>query len=247
MSVLLGESPDSRYKSCSCFHDARVADSFSVGDPLDVWNSRISFLVNKWSPTVTAFKNIFLVCVLCNLCSLGLVGCSSQVAVEEAAAPGATPILQSGGPDAAVQFEKIKSLVGQWYLVGGKQLGRELEPKPDEPFVTYAESAGGHCVIEKLFVGQPKEMTTVYHLDGDRLVLAHYCSLGNQPHMVAIPSGENEISFELVKVGNMINQNDLHISSHSLEFVSNDELTAHWSATKDQKPASNSLFKVKRK
>jgi len=71
-------------------------------------------------------------------------------------------------------------------------------------------------VIEKLFAGQPKEMTTIYHLDGGQLVLAHYCSLGNQPHMVAVPGRQ-------------------------------DELTAHWAATRDQKPASQSLFRVQRK
>ena len=247
MAVLLGESPLSRYKSCIRFSDARVADSSSVVEPSEVWISEIAFLVNNWSPSVTALKRMVVVTVLCNLFSMALAGCSSQVAMEEVAAPGRPPVVQSSGPSAVEQFERIKLLVGQWYLTGGNQLGRELELNSDEPFVTYAESAGGHCVIEKLFVGQPKEMTTVYYLDGDRLALAHYCSLGNQPHMVATPNGKDEISFELVKVGNMFNDNDLHISSHSLEFVAKDELTAHWSATKDQKLASKSLFMLERR
>ena len=87
--------------------------------------------------------------------------------------------------DAQARFEKIKSLKGDWYLIAGNQLGQALEANPDEPFVRYEIGAGGHCVIEKLFVGQPKEMTTIYHMDNGKLAITHYCRLGNQPHMVA--------------------------------------------------------------
>ena len=160
-----------------------------------------------------------------------------------------TAVGQSPQPkplNSQAQFEKIKELKGDWYLVGGNQLGKELEANPNEPFVTYEISAGGHCVIEKLFVGQPKEMTTIYHMDNGQLAMAHYCSLGNQPHMVAVKGDDQNIIFQLTKVGNMSHPNDLHISSHSLDF-GNNELTAHWGATKDQKPASTSRFRVKRK
>ncbi len=180
-----------------------------------------------------------------------LAGCSGETAKTARQEHEAASAIKDTNPldpqTAAGQFEKIKSLVGQWYLVGGNQLGKELEPNLEEPFVTYDLTAGGHCVIEKLFAGQPKEMTTIYHLDGGQLVLAHYCSLGNQPHMVAVPGLENQISFELVEVDNLSSEDDLHISSHSPEFGPQDELTAHWAATRDQKPASKSLFRVKRK
>jgi hypothetical protein len=145
------------------------------------------------------------------------------------------------------QFEKIKSLVGNWYLTGGNQLGKELEPDPEFPFLTYAASAAGNCVIEKLFSGQAKEMTTVYFVDNGQLSMHHYCSLGNQPSMVAVPSAGDEIVFELVAVGNMSDPNDLHISSHSLKFDGEDTLTAHWGATKGKTPASTSIFNVERK
>ena len=148
---------------------------------------------------------------------------------------------------ASKQFEKIKSLAGNWYLTGGNQLGNELKPNLDVPFLTYSISAGGHCVIEKLFAGQPKEMTTIYHMDRGHLALEHYCSLGNQPTMLANPGDDKEIVFFLTGVGNMTDPNDLHISSHSLAFTGADELTAHWGATKDQAEANQSVFHVVRK
>lgn len=115
------------------------------------------------------------------------------------------------------------------------------------PFLTYATSAAENCVIEKLFAGQTKEMTTVYFLDKGQLSMHHYCSLGNQPSMVAVPAEGDEIVFQLLAVGNMSDPNDLHISSHSLKFTGEDMLTALWGATKEQTAASSSVFNVERK
>lgn len=74
-------------------------------------------------------------------------------------------------------------------------------------------------MIEKLFVGQAGEMTSVYYLDEGRLRMDHYCSLGNQPRMVAIASEGDELTFELLGVDNMPDPDVLHISSHALEFT----------------------------
>ena len=180
-----------------------------------------------------------------------LVGCTKdgkkveqEIAMPTEATSPASPADTEMGER---QFEKIKSLVGDWYLTGGNQLGKELEPDPEVPFLTYATSAAGNCVIEKLFAGQTKEMTTVYFLDKGQLSMHHYCSLGNQPSMVAVPAEGDEIVFQLLAVGNMSDPNDLHISSHSLKFAGEDKLTALWGATKEQTAASSSVFNVERK
>ena len=180
-----------------------------------------------------------------------LVGCTQdgKKAEQEITMPteAASPASAAETEMAERQFEKIKSLVGDWYLTGGNQLGKELEPDPEVPFLTYATSAAGNCVIEKLFAGQTKEMTTVYFFDNGQLSMHHYCSLGNQPSMVAVPAEGDEIVFQLLAVGNMSDPNDLHISSHSLKFAGEDKLTALWGATKEQTAASSSVFNVERK
>ena len=180
-----------------------------------------------------------------------LVGCTQD---GKKAEQEITMLTEAASPASAAetemaerQFEKIKSLVGDWYLTGGNQLGKELEPDPEVPFLTYATSAAGNCVIEKLFAGQTKEMTTVYFFDNGQLSMHHYCSLGNQPSMVAVPAEGDEIVFQLLAVGNMSDPNDLHISSHSLNFAGEDKLTALWGATKEQTAASSSVFNVERK
>ena len=65
-----------------------------------------------------------------------------------------------------------KALSGEWSLVSGERLGVEVEAAPDEPFLSYSVSSGGHSVIEKRFVGKPNEMTSIYYLDSGMLYMA---------------------------------------------------------------------------
>jgi hypothetical protein len=151
------------------------------------------------------------------LLSSFLIACgnlpSQSVKAEDAAA-------------ASKQYDKIMSLEGDWYLVGEEQ---------EQPFVTYEISSAGNSVVEKLFAGQEQEMTTIYYMEDGALSMAHYCSIGNRPHMTAVPSQDEDIVFELVRVENMANVNDLHISGLWIEFFNENEMTAHWSSTQDQK------------
>ena len=149
-------------------------------------------------------------------------------------------------------YERIKSLAGDWYLTGGERLGKKVEANLDEPFMSYAVSSGGHSVIEKLFLGKPGEMVSIYYLNMGRLNMDHYCSLDNQPRMVAVPGSDcnaiNEIEFQMVDISNLPDRNDLHISSHKLEFKVGqpDELTVYWGATEDGKPFNGSVYHTKR-
>ena len=155
----------------------------------------------------------------------------------------------SGGAWSVTQtadYERLKALSGEWYLVSGERLGVEVEAAPGEPFMSYSVSSGGHSVIEKLFVGKPNEMTSIYYLDSGMLYMDHYCSLGNQPRMKTRPTVGDDIDFKLLSVGNMTAKNDLHISSHSVEFDGPNELTVRWGATKDQKPMTGSFYTVER-
>ena len=143
-------------------------------------------------------------------------------------------------------YERLKSLSGDWFLVSGVRLGVELEPNLEDPFLTYAVSSGGHSVVEKLFAGKPNEMTSVYYLDSGRLMMHHYCSLGNQPRMIAVADPGDEIAFRLIGVSNMKDENELHISSHALEFNGPDELTAVWGATQEGVSGGGSRYTVRR-
>ena len=71
------------------------------------------------------------------------------------------------------KFEKIKSLEGNWYLFNEPNMLKY--GSINEPFISYEITSAGNAVVEKLFLNQAKEMTTVYHMNIDELVLTHYC------------------------------------------------------------------------
>lgn len=144
------------------------------------------------------------------------------------------------------QLDRLKTLVGDWYLVGGSRLGQEIEPDLEKPFITFTLSPSGHYVVEKMLVDRPNEMMTIYYLDRGRLRMDHYCSLGNQPSMVAVPGTDHDIEFELTTVGNLDDPNTLHISSHSFDFIGSEEISSNWGATRDGDAVTGSVYKVRR-
>ncbi len=143
-------------------------------------------------------------------------------------------------------MERPTTLSGEWYLVGGNRLGQEIEPDLENPFITFELSPSGHYVVEKMLVDRANEMMTIYYMDRGRLRMDHYCSLGNQPSMLAIPSDAHDIEFELTVVGNLDDPDTLQISSHSFDFNGPDEITSNWGATKDGDAVSGSVYKVRR-
>ena len=87
-----------------------------------------------------------------------------------AANPPSTP-----ASDAAAAFARLKSLAGEWE--GNTEKGKVR--------LSYEVISGGNAVAEHESGGEMPAMLTVYHLDGNRLLLTHYCAAGNQPRMEA--------------------------------------------------------------
>src|SRR5690242_2871368 len=87
------------------------------------------------------------------------------------------------GDQAAAGFEKIRALVGEW---------EATQPDGKLMRVTYEEINGG-AIEERYRSDDPMwwNMSTVYYLDKDRIMMAHYCSWGNHPRMTAtVPDGK---------------------------------------------------------
>ena len=56
----------------------------------------------------------------------------------------------------------------------------------------------------------PENMITMFHMDGDRLLMTHYCGAGNQPRMKVIASDAKSVSFEFFD-GTNIGPGDGHM------------------------------------
>jgi hypothetical protein len=143
---------------------------------------------------------------------------------------GATRAEEKAAPANVQRFEALKTLAGDWVALGkdGKAT--------DKVISSIRVTSAGHTVQETLFPGSDHEMVTMYHLDGDDLVLTHYCSLGNQPRLRAEPGTDvNKIAFKFVSSTNLKSPDDHHINGLTLSLDGRDHFKAEWVSCKDGK------------
>ena len=110
------------------------------------------------------------------------------------------------------------------------------------------QQLGGSAVVERQFPGTPMEMITVYHLDGDEVMLNHCCVLGNQPRLkAAVGDRKNTIKFSFVGATNLTSKDDPHMHEGWLTFVSKDSIKSSWTKFVDGKAAEEHSFELIRK
>lgn len=136
-------------------------------------------------------------------------------------------------------FEQLKSLTGEW--VGAEGSGISVK-------VTYQVVSAGSVVMERI---QPKgepEMITMYTLEGDRILLTHYCSAGNQPVMQTAPvsAATGKLEFSFVRLGGAKSPEEGHMVGLSLDLASKDRLVQSWTYL-DKGKAHTETFTLARK
>jgi hypothetical protein len=169
------------------------------------------------------------------------VGLAVAVAIAAMAAAPSTAREDSLKAKQQACFERMKKLAGVW--VSRDASGKELA------HLQYRVISGGSALEEDILVGGG-EMVSIYHMDGDSLVMTHYCMLGNQPHLKATAeSTPKRIEFKCTGKGsNMKSEADLHIHHATFVFDSDDRLTSFWGANKDGKPEGQEMkFELSRK
>jgi hypothetical protein len=146
-----------------------------------------------------------------------LAACSADKSFRAVAA--ATPAQQS------VLLDKIKSLEGEW--VGKNEKGETVTT------AVYSVTSAGSAVREVMFPGTPHEMTNMYHMDGDTLVMTHYCAMGNQPRMRAHAGDGKTIAFTPDSVTNMTNPDAGYMGGMTVVFLDNDHVEFRWAHYKN--------------
>lgn len=142
--------------------------------------------------------------------------------------------------NAATGFEKLKSLAGEWEAVG---------PDGARVKISYEIISGGAAVMETRAPANEPSMVSIFHLDGDRLVMEHYCSAGNQPRMQAeVQKGKvNALNFSFVSITNLSKPTDGHMRKLSYTFRDNDHITQVWTWREAGKDAAATFDLVKKR
>jgi len=128
---------------------------------------------------------------------------------------------------------RVKSLEGEW------ELQDKLTPHDRIIFKT---SSAGSAVREIMFPGKGHEMTNMYHMDGDSLVVTHYCAGGNQPRMRATGVDGNTINFRYDSVTNYHENAEGFMGGVSLVFVDPTHIKQVWTTYKDGKASEPMVF-----
>jgi len=122
--------------------------------------------------------------------------------------------------DAAAAFARLKTLVGEW----------EANTPPGKARLTYELTGGGTALVERESADNMPGMMTVYHLDGSRVVLTHYCMAGNQPRMQAggINPETGEIQFQFLDITNLASQGAGHMHNVKLRIIDDKHVDSEW-------------------
>lgn len=156
-------------------------------------------------------------------------------ACRSAPGPGRAHKAAPTGSEAKAGFANIQKLAGNWE---GTAFGMKAT-------AVFAGSSAGSTVREIMAPGGEHEMTNMYHLDGDQIVVTHYCGAGNQPRMVSTMITPGRIVFELDDISNYTGGPHGYMGRLELEFVNKDHVIQHWTNF-DSPETGTAVFDLKR-
>lgn len=138
-------------------------------------------------------------------------------------------------------FERFKKLEGAWK-------GRST--KGWEEVISYRTIAQGTVVVGTSFDAHPNEtMMTMIHLDGERLMLTHYCVAKNQPRLVATAYADDgkTITFTFLDGTNMPSRDRGHMDKVIFRFIDENHVAARWTWYQDGKESWMEEISLERK
>ncbi len=138
------------------------------------------------------------------------------------------------------EFGMIKRLKGEWKGTG--DMGGKKSPST----TSFRVTSGGSAIIETMDGGTPHEMVNVYNVVDGKLMMTHYCAMGNAPLMKVMKADGKSLTLEAVN-GNGVNvKKDTHMHGLVLSMTDDDHLTATWSSKGTGKDGQKAVFEYER-
>jgi hypothetical protein len=132
--------------------------------------------------------------------------------------------------DAGAAFESLKAgLVGEWQ----GRIVHSNEPVEATFYLTGNDSA----IVE--YIRRPQKpaasMSSVYHLADEHLQVTHYCSMMNQPRLLASAASEDGINvgFELLDVTNLSHSGNRYTHKMRIELPAPDKASVTYVGVDD--------------
>lgn len=145
-----------------------------------------------------------------------VLGCSSLCFAEEP--PGYTV---QPPPEVLKHFLQLE---GEWVGTHVNHEGQE-----EQLMLVYRNVSGGTAVEERIFAGTSKEMITVYHGDGsNRVLMTHYCALGNQPRLKLQETDGKVFDFVYVDGVGIDRETTGHMGGMKMTLVDENTIQSEW-------------------
>jgi hypothetical protein len=118
-------------------------------------------------------------------------------------------------PSSSSAFERLQSLVGDWEA--SREGGEVIR-------VSYKAMSNNSILVETYRTPSGKETLSVYHLDGKRLLLTHYCAQGNQPRLRYAPDkgDAQRLVFNFMDATNLPSKKKEHMARLEVRLVDTD-------------------------
>jgi hypothetical protein len=147
------------------------------------------------------------------------------------------PTALLGQSNAQKTLDRFKSMVGMWQ---GKS------PSGGTSEVTYRLAAGGTAVMADMHMAGD-DMVTMYYVDGDQLLMTHFCPTNNQPRMKAAISPDlNTVSFDFLDATNLSGPQAGHMHRAVFLFSDSGHYTEEWTWKQEGKD-TKMYFEMQRK
>jgi hypothetical protein len=112
--------------------------------------------------------------------------------------------------DAQKSFDQLKTLSGAWE----GRLSVPNHPEMDGKVMQVSlrtTSMGNALMHEMTGPGRPDDPITMLYLDGDRLLLTHYCDAGNRPRMTGKTSPDGKtVEFDFLDIAGNTQYGHMH-------------------------------------
>ena len=121
--------------------------------------------------------------------------------------------------DAQKSFTMLKTLAGTWKGAVTTDLPEAAKSAIDDKpmYVTFRVTSRGNTLVHEMKQpGTPDDPTkddplTLFYLDGDRLLLTHYCDAGNRPRMTGKMSADGKsVEFEFLDIAGNTKYGHMH-------------------------------------
>lgn len=145
-------------------------------------------------------------------------------------------VQKSGGPksDAQKSFDQLKTLAGLWQASVTTDPPMKGMGNGEKTEVSLRVTSRGNALVHEMGELKSKDdptkydhPVTMFYLDGDQLILLHYCDAGNRPRMAARVSPDGKtVEFDFLDVAG--NTQYGHMQHAVFTFIDANHHTEDW-------------------